>query len=806
MTRFSKTWPLLALLVSTSPAQSQTARPSPQSIMGEEEEIVVTGQRERGAVLGDIKPTVQLDAATIRSYGATSVADLLQSLAPQLRSGQGNEPPIVLINGRRTSSFAEIRDLPSEAITRVDILPEEVALKYGYAPTRKVVNLVLRRRFRAITTEVSDSFATEGGRNIPALNLNYLRIRDAKRINIDSKVEYRSALTEAERDIVRSGTPDPRPFRTLLPETETYSLNGVFDQPLQPNLSLTLNGRVEYSQNDALTGLAPQLTHSLTEARPLTRNNTALDGHFGFLLNKEKPNWRWSVAGNYDRTDSRTLAATGFDTSAASDNFRQLSQSTTNSLDLDGTLIGSPFALPAGDVSTTLRLGFGWTGLDSYSQRSGVFAADDQSRSLGEASASIDLPIANANKNSLAVLGRLNFNVNIGTQRLSDFRSLTNWGAGFNWTPLPPLRLIFSYSQRDSAPSLLQLGAAETVTPNVAIYDFTRDIGASVNVINGGNAGLLPETRHAYKVGLTLKPLSSTDLTLTANYTHSRISNAIDSLSGSTPLLQTAFPSRFSRDSGGNLVRFDARPVNYSQSLREDVRWGVNFSMPLKSPPPSLEVMTKLRAMAPPGATPAANAAPGAIPPGAIPPMRGQAGGQAGGPGGGGRGGGFGGGGARLQFAVYHTLRFRDDVQVQPGLPLIDLLDGGTIGSNSGGRPRHELEFQGGVTWQGFGARLSADWQSSTTVNATATGSSNLRYSDLTTLNLRLFINPTNRLDWIVKYPWLRGARLTVSFDNLLNDRVAVTNDFGVTPTNLQAPLLNPQGRTVRISVRKLFF
>jgi hypothetical protein len=38
--------------------------------------------------------------------------------------------------------FGGIRDLPTEAILRVDILPEEVSLKYGYRADQKVVNFV----------------------------------------------------------------------------------------------------------------------------------------------------------------------------------------------------------------------------------------------------------------------------------------------------------------------------------------------------------------------------------------------------------------------------------------------------------------------------------------------------------------------------------------------------------------------------------------------------------------------------------------------------------------------------------------
>jgi len=135
-----------------APGLAPDAAPDPV----EEETIVVTGTRERGAVLGDIPAEVQLRPADIRAVGAASLADLLSELAPQIRSGRGRggEAPVVLLNGRRIAGFAEIRNLPPEALARVDILPEEDALKDGDAADQRVVNVVLRERFRAFTGDI----------------------------------------------------------------------------------------------------------------------------------------------------------------------------------------------------------------------------------------------------------------------------------------------------------------------------------------------------------------------------------------------------------------------------------------------------------------------------------------------------------------------------------------------------------------------------------------------------------------------------------------------------------------------------
>ena len=148
-------------LANAAPAQTQTETPpSPQAqgtpeptpppaaeedVYGESGgEVVVTGVR-RGTVIGDIPPENQLGPRDIRATGATDITELLDALAPQIGSarGRGGERPILLLNGQRISGFREVRDIPPEAIERLDILPEEVALKYGYRADQRVVNIAL---------------------------------------------------------------------------------------------------------------------------------------------------------------------------------------------------------------------------------------------------------------------------------------------------------------------------------------------------------------------------------------------------------------------------------------------------------------------------------------------------------------------------------------------------------------------------------------------------------------------------------------------------------------------------------------
>jgi outer membrane receptor protein involved in Fe transport len=69
-----------------------------------------------------------------------------------------------------------------------------------------------------------------------------------------------------------------------------------------------------------------------------------------------------------------------------------------------------------------------------------------------------------------------------------------------------------------------------------------------------------------------------------------------------------------------------------------------------------------------------------------------------------------------------------------------------------------------------------------------------------------LFANLGQQPSLVRDNPWLRGTRVTLSVDNIFDQRQEVRNAQGVVPLSYQGGFLDPLGRTVRISVRKLFF
>ena len=173
--------------------------------------------------------------------------------------------------------------------------------------------------------------------------------------------------------------------------------------------------------------------------------------------------------------------------------------------------------------------------------------------------------------------------------------------------------------------------------------------------------------------------------------------------------------------------------------------------------------------------------------------------------GGGGRGMGRGGNGpGRWNLSLAHTVELTNTVLIAPGGPSLDLLDGDAL--TAGGVARHGLELEGGGFYRGFGLRFNGNWSAPVTVRGSgAPGSTDLRFGSVLKLNLRAFVNFDQQKKVVEAVPFLKGARLMLKVDNVLDQRQRVTNSAGEVPLTYQADYRDPRGRVIGIDFRKMF-
>jgi hypothetical protein len=616
--------------------------------------------------------------------------------------------------------------------------------------------------------------------------------------------------------------------RTLLPRTERLEVNGTWSKALGPQTILSLNANYALNGSESLLGLPGTsfvlpgsspfspfgqdvtISRYFDAPRPLERESETNVVQTGSTFNHALGSWRWTVTGNYARTANQTRTTRNADFTAlragvlagtvnpfAADfgaNLLFLAPDLANSLnqnmDVRSTLAGTVLKLPAGDVQMTFASGFTRQMLDSETWRSSVTNNVALRRNIMNHSVNAELPLTNRDFGLGSVIGEWAINGNIGYSDLSDFGQLLDYGAGLRWAPARNLTFQASITGDENAPGIGQLGNPTLVTPNVATYDFTRGESLFINVITGGNPALIGEKRRDLILNANWTPNFIKDFALQFSYFRNSSRNTTAAFPLLTPEIEAAFASRVVRDLDGRLVSIDQRPVNFDRETSQRIRWGFNVSGSI-------------------GAAPAARG-PFGGPPGAG-ATRGQ-GAATGAPAGaprasGGRGFGGGGGGqpSRWNIALYHTYRIKEEILIRPGVPILDLLNGSATSSN-GGAARHEVELSGGMFHKGFGLRLQGTYKSGTTAKGTGLlGSNNLRFSGVAAINTFLFVNLDQQARLVKAAPFLKGSRITLRVENILNDIVDVRAQNGNVPLGYQQGYIDPRGRVFELSVRKRF-
>jgi hypothetical protein len=454
------------------PAAAFATPEDEEDLEREGDEILVIAGRLHGEVDAPQAPIMTLGEEEIAAYGAATIDELLTQLAPQTGSGRGRGGghPVVLLNGLRISSFREMRDIPPEAIRKMEILPEEVALRFGYPPNQRVVNFILKESFSSQTAAGEYNVPTRGDFAESELEGSLLRIKGKSRLNLAAKLEDSSMLTEAERDLRQpegniptvATDPDPAAFRSLVADSRELRLNGTWARGLGEGAdaaSISINGSFTREDSRSLSGLDTVLLTApdgVTALRsfddPLTRATRTDTFEAGLAFNKPIAGWQLaatldaSLADTDTRVDRRAdtsglvaaavsgmLPITGALPSLADAGF-DFAESKDLSLASLVTLSGAPFRLPAGEASLTMKAGFAFTRSDNSDTRN---RTGDVRLTRGDLSAGINLglPIASRREGVLGGIGDLSFNLSAGLNHLSDFGTLNDWSAGLTWAP-----------------------------------------------------------------------------------------------------------------------------------------------------------------------------------------------------------------------------------------------------------------------------------------------------------------------------------------------------------------------------------
>ncbi|WP_395397714.1 TonB-dependent receptor [Novosphingobium sp. BL-8A] len=202
--------------------------------------------------------------------------------------------------------------------------------------------------------------------------------------------------------------------------------------------------------------------------------------------------------------------------------------------------------------------------------------SDTVSQSVKEAAIEVEVPLVK----DVSFVKSLALN---GAARYTDYStsgSYVTWKVGGVWEVNDDLKFRGTVSRDIRAPTLYDLFQPETVVTGSFVDTLT---GATVYVpsINNGNPDLKAEVGHTYTFGTVYKPHFVPGLTLTVDYYHTVVDDAITTVQGFNAAIQNAcytsngtspYCDLIARDASGNVTAFYIKPQNISKVRT----WGID--------------------------------------------------------------------------------------------------------------------------------------------------------------------------------------------------------------------------------------
>jgi hypothetical protein len=825
----------LATFCATAASAQEAGKPDrPDS------EIVVVG--ERGSAVTDIMPIATLDVGAIQATGATTMPELLRAIRGQTQSADGSEP-IFLLNAQRVSGYQEIGTLPPEAILRVEVLPEPAALRFGYPPTRRVVNFITKPDFHQTEIRLRAGTTTRAGSGTGNANLGITRLRGGGRMTLNLEARHTDALAQTDRSII----PDPDvPFDIV---GNIVGVGGQIDPALSAAAGhpVTIAGVPASPSSLAAYANSPARVTDLSPYRTLAPRNDAVKAEAVFA-NRVGKTLAGSISLSAERSRDRSILgpADAMLVVPASNPFSPFA----NTVLLDRYLIEAPL-LRQNQTVTTLHAGALLRGAIS-GWRWDLSAAVDQKQTDGFNERGIDPAAANAaiaaGANPFASLDAASL-----TNRLTDRTRVrtrtTEIKAVATNTPihLPAGKvtvtgtveagtLASDSANRGAVPSARHLARSRTESTIAVdvpltsrrdnVLPFVGDLSASASYTarTVGGFGAL----HDSTWGLNWSPIERVQLLATIKHSaaapdpemqltpvatipnatvfdfstgHTEITTLI--LGGNPDLLaerrlvrsltlsvkpfakrelrvSISYDTTTIRDQTGTVYALTPQTEAILPDLFKRDASGHLSSVAYRPINFSLERTRTL------GMTLNAYGPLGRKPPPAGPPKPGSPPAQP---------------APRPTYwaGLGPSIKFSDMLQLRPGSLILDVLHGDTV--TGGGNPHAYGYAYGGFNYLGNGANFDF-WVGGGNRVRSPNPASDLRFSPIFKLNMNAYISVHHFLKHAA---WTSHTQLRLEVSNVTNAHQRVRDGNGNTPNRLQRDYLDPIGRTISLSLRKTF-
>jgi iron complex outermembrane receptor protein len=265
---------------------------------------------------------------------------------------------------------------------------------------------------------------------------------------------------------------------------------------------------------------------------------------------------------------------------------------------VDGSVTGKLFSLPAGDVQTAI--GVDW--------RREEYAFNGDRRDAANRPVIIAAPFDDANALSgvkrdiiaayaeflVPITRTIELNGAVRVDDYDGFGRTTNPKVSARWQPIPEIAMRASFNTSFRVPSFNQVfnGAIEAQYSGRDLADPAKCPGGRPDttipgcefvapiIINGGNPNLGPETAKMFSAGFVITPTSRLFLSVDWWLINREDRHEVLTLRQLVDSFEL-FPDRFIRDGGGNLIAIDQRWINSGQTYTSGIEINGRASGPL---------------------------------------------------------------------------------------------------------------------------------------------------------------------------------------------------------------------------------
>lgn len=509
------------------------------------EPVVVTGSNLRGAE--PTSPLIRISRAEIERTGATSAEQLMRRVPQNSQGGVnqenngiitpdtdvtnhgaglnlrglGQRATLVLVNGRRLApsgagSYVDVSLIPLSAVERIDILPDGASAIYGSDAVGGVVNFVLRGGGARPETSLLAGTTSEGG----GTQVQASQSIGGSWAGGNAMLAYEFRREDEIRADQRDGVLGLQPGTYLLPREIRHSLFGTLEQDITAGLHAGLTGSYAHRSTARTAFVAATVLPTDVDAEAEAASFTgqlALDLPHGWLARLD---------GNYSlsTTDQTQIQQTT--------NRLMNSRQTRNEI-LEGSLRfdGGLFDLPGGPLRVAVGVNLRHEDYRDASASAAIArVARHASRDVRSAFGELQLPIfSSLNRRPgferLLVSAAARYDDYEGTGSTFDPK------LGLLWSPVPGLDFRASYGTSYRAPLLSETTGIYNAFYFPAALLFATPGQAPPGkvglVLQGSDPDIRPETSRTWSVGAEFNPRFAPGLSLSFNYYSIRFSNRI---------------------------------------------------------------------------------------------------------------------------------------------------------------------------------------------------------------------------------------------------------------------------------------